>query len=128
MATFTITAQATVTLDGTELTQSATYMADARSILEGTRDLTNAFAIISGAGFAFALIENVGNDAIIVRQLTVGGDYIRIGIPVGGHAFIPCRTGTAAAGMLTSNSLAVRSVTSAGSRVRYAIGGNWTNE
>lgn len=128
MATLTVNGTASVTVDGKLVKKSATYLADVRSLLEGTKDLSDTYSVISAQGFTFALIENVGDDSIIVRMNGVGSDYVRYGIPPGGHAFIQGRTGTAASGMAVSKVLVARSVTSAGSRIVFTIGGNWTNE
>lgn len=129
MPTLTLTASATVTTDGTLVQLGATtFQADVRWFNQVTKDVTNTYSTVTATGgFVFALIENKGSDAVIVRTTTSGGDYIRFAIPAGGHALIPGRTAVEGLDISATSSLAIRSRTATGSRVVVHIGGGWTN-
>lgn len=129
MAQLTITGTVTMELDGISTSQTATFVSDVRSFLQGTKDLTNTYSTLSAdASYSFVLIENVGEDPVVVRTLTIGGDYLFVGIAPGGHVLIPGRHGTEAAGLVIGSTLAARSVTSAGSRIVVGIGTNSSQE
>lgn len=128
MPTLTLTASATVTTDGTLVQIGATtFQADVRFFNQVTKNVTNAYSAVTANGFVFALIENKGADAVIVRLNTSGGDYIRFAIPSGGHALIPGRTAVEGLDIAATSGLAIRSRTATGSRVVVHIGGGWTN-
>lgn len=130
MAQVTIEAQASVTIDGQVIDQRTTYIADIRSLLQGTKDVTATYAVMSTAMIAFALIENTGDQPIIVRTLSINPgsqQYMFFGVGAGKHIFISSRTGSQGDGVVVGSGIAIRTV-SGTSRVAVCIGTQGTNE
>lgn len=128
MAQITISATGSVTVDGLLVEQTATYIADVRSFIRLTRDVDDTYAVVSGATFIVALVENVGNDNILVGWETVAGKFMSTGLAPGAHCFITARGGDDADGLAVGTTLWARSVTNAGSRIVASIGTNSNNE
>lgn len=129
MAQITITAEATVTIDGATLSQSASYIADVRAVNRQTKDVTTTYAQITDAPFQFALIENVGDVPILLRMESAGGEYFFAGVAPGCHIFTPSRQGndnSTNGGIIRGDNMAMRT-TSGNGRVVVTIGTNLSN-
>ena len=123
MAQASITATATVTLDGQAFNTGGTGLVDVTDITQQTRDVDTTYITLTSKQFAFMTVANLGDDDVIVRVRVDGGDYIFFGVPPAGHMLIPGHgnNGTIEG---TFNNPSIRSVTSGGSRVFVMIGLN----
>lgn len=125
MAQLTISAAASVTLDGLVTAQECTYIADVTSFLRLTTDVDNTYSYSFMGMCAFALIENVGADDILISMTTSGASkFIGFGLAPGAHCFISGRHGNDIDGVAIGTNIAIRSVTGTGSRVVMHVGAN----
>lgn len=127
MAQLTITANVSVTVDGLVTTQATSYIADVQSFDRSTRDVDDTVTQLGSAGTSFALIENIGDEAVFISMETSGGSrFFIMGIAPGSHIFIHGRHGDDSNGITVSQNISARSLTSAGSRIVIYRGTNWT--
>lgn len=111
MAQITLTGAAVISLDGQSYSEGSSFTIDCDNVSKQTKDVTNTYMNINVGRVVYVVIANIGDDDVIVR----GGqspNYIRFGIPVGGHLCIPGND---------FDSIAIRSVTSGGSRVSMVV-------
>lgn len=117
MATITITGQASVTVDGKEVKQSASFSADVDSVVERTVEVDTTYITIftnsQTQNPVFTVITNPGADEALIRLKLIGvTEYVFFGIPALGHLVLPSSSQTAAGDYVRFDALAARAVNS----------------
>ena len=120
MAAISISGSAVLSLDGKSFIESSTFEVDVTDITEQTRDVTDTYYDIGVTGYSFLFVANIGTDDVIVRFTMSASYYAFFGVPPGGHVLLP--GGGAGGSSLGFTVPAIRSVTSAGSRVIIMMG------
>lgn len=126
MATITISGNASTVKDGVASSMTADFVAEVNHVIQFTRDVSDAYEVVSSSTAMFYFIANIGTDRVRIRVVCPTG-YMFFGIPPGGHVLLPGAGGDDANGVSYFQHLSARSMSSNGSRLVVTIGVNDTN-